>query len=520
METPLEGTVRAHQQPQRFSVDYDDSMEETLKPTRRSGQRPRTTFDDMRQAAEASRLPMMHQQAHDMGMLGSFSQASVMNSIAAQAQFPIATTSISSTPDLSLQTSPITPLMSEYTHHFDFKPELHQDAFDAGFLGDLSSSAAQSRRGSPHRRTESVASLASAASIASLDIEKTKTETGISPDEIDKFMEGPDPKDNKWTCTFEDCGKKFGRKENIKSHVQTHLNDRQYVCPHCNKCFVRQHDLKRHAKIHTGIKPYPCECGNSFARHDALTRHKQRGMCIGAFDGVVRKIVKRGRPRKDRSDSDDRKDNKARTRRKNLSTSSVSSQSGYSDSSAVNSPEHNTNNFDMLDNILDMSNAGPTGLHGHTSSTAPMPCLDLSIDGHSPSAESVHSYVSQLSHMSIHPHDLLSEHSMSHPASPAKSVASQYNELPELSQSSSPPPSSTPFFDLQPSSTVEEILISTGIDLAGIPSLAGPEDDDILLQFTHSDSVLMLGQDSKFDDAFDSNSELFTSNADLFFGTN
>jgi len=519
LETPLEGTVRATQQPQRFAADYDDSMEETLKPTRRSGQRPRTTFDDMRQAAEASRLPMMHQQARDMGMLGSFSQASVMNSIAAQAQFPLATNSVLSTPDLSLQTSPITPLVPEYSHHFDFKPELHQDAFDAAFLGEPSNSTTQSRRNSPHRRTESVASLASAASIASLDIEKTKTETGISQDEIDKFMEGPDPKDNKWTCTFEDCGKKFGRKENIKSHVQTHLNDRQYVCPHCNKCFVRQHDLKRHAKIHTGIKPYPCECGNSFARHDALTRHKQRGMCIGAFDGVVRKIVKRGRPRKDRSDSDDRKDNKARTRRKNMSTSSVSSQSGYSDSSAVNSPEHNTNNFDMLDNILDMSTAGPMGLHGPTSSTAPMPCLDLSVDGHSPSADSVHSYVSQLSHMSIHPHDLLSEHSMSHPASPAKSIVSQYNELPELSQSSSPPPSSTPFFDLQSSSAVEEILISTGIDLAGIPSLAGPEDDDILLQFTHSDSVLMLGQDSKFDDAFDSNSELFTSNADLFFGT-
>ncbi|CRK47815.1 hypothetical protein BN1723_020404, partial [Verticillium longisporum] len=108
--------------------------------------------------------------------------------------------------------------------------------------------------------------------------EETKTETGVTTDDIAIYIQGPDPADNKWMCLFEDCGKKFGRKENIKSHVQTHLNDRQYQCPSCHKCFVRQHDLKRHAKIHTGIKPYPCECGNSFARHDALTRHRQRGM--------------------------------------------------------------------------------------------------------------------------------------------------------------------------------------------------------------------------------------------------
>ncbi|KXJ90138.1 hypothetical protein Micbo1qcDRAFT_148978 [Microdochium bolleyi] len=530
MGTPLEGTVRATQQPQRFTAGYDDSMEETLKPTRRSNQRPRTTFDDMRQAAEAHGLPTMQAQPTSMDMLGSFEHSSMMvadmNNIGPHAQFAIATDSLHSTPDLSQQTSPITPHLPEYSHNFDFKPELHHAAFEAGMIGQIAGSSPQTGLTSPHRRTESVASLASAASIASLDIEKTKTETGISQDEIQKFIEGPDPKDNKWICTFEDCNKKFGRKENIKSHVQTHLNDRQYVCPHCSKCFVRQHDLKRHAKIHTGIKPYPCECGNSFARHDALTRHKQRGMCIGAFDGVVRKIVKRGRPRKNRPEMDDRKDKSARTRRKNQSTSSVSSQSGYSDSSAVSSPENTAAAFDLLDNLMDVSVGGttmsPIGLHGATSSSAPMPCLsvDLSVDGHSPSADSVHTYVSQLSHMSIHPHDLLSEHSMSNPASPAKSVASQFNELPELSQSSSPPASCTQFFDLEPSSSLGDIMMSTGVEFSGIPALAGPDDDDILLQFTHSDSVLMLGGDSKFDDAFDNSTEMFTSNNDLFFGSN
>jgi hypothetical protein len=122
--------------------------------------------------------------------------------------------------------------------------------------------------------------------------------TSITLEEITSYISGPSGEDNKYLCLYPDCGKRFGRKENIKSHVQTHLGDRQYKCATCKKCFVRQHDLKRHAKIHTGVKPYPCACGNSFARHDALTRHRQRGMCIGAFEGVVKKVVKRGRPRK------------------------------------------------------------------------------------------------------------------------------------------------------------------------------------------------------------------------------
>lgn len=118
-------------------------------------------------------------------------------------------------------------------------------------------------------------------------------------DYIARYIEGPDQTDSKWICKIENCNKRFGRKENIKSHVQTHLNDRQFKCEVCNKGFVRNHDLRRHKKIHTGTKPYPCLCGNSFARHDALIRHKQRGMCIGA-SGIMRKAVKRGRPRQNR----------------------------------------------------------------------------------------------------------------------------------------------------------------------------------------------------------------------------
>ncbi|KAJ9311567.1 transcriptional regulator family: C2H2 zinc finger [Paecilomyces variotii] len=162
------------------------------------------------------------------------------------------------------------------------------------------------------------------------------TETGISIDEIASYISGPDPEDGKWVCLHPGCDRRFGRKENIKSHIQTHLGDRQYKCDHCDKCFVRGHDLKRHAKIHTGDKPYECLCGNVFARHDALTRHRQRGMCIGGYQGVVRKTTKRGRPKKNRPDMGERHDKAVRTRQRAAEKSSSVSVSG-SDGS-MNSP--------------------------------------------------------------------------------------------------------------------------------------------------------------------------------------
>ena len=124
----------------------------------------------------------------------------------------------------------------------------------------------------------------------------------------------------------------FGRRENIRSHVQTHLGDRQFKCNGCGKCFVRQHDLKRHAKIHSGNKPYKCPCGAGFARQDALTRHRQRGMCCGGFPDAVRRQAKRGRPKKNRPDMEQRVEKASRTRQALASAnSSVSGGSPYSD---------------------------------------------------------------------------------------------------------------------------------------------------------------------------------------------
>lgn len=183
-------------------------------------------------------------------------------------------------------------------------------------------SSAPSTRGVKKRASSNVSlSMVPISRDGDLDarVKASVQETGISNDEIAKFISGPDPKDGKWVCLFTDCLCRFGRKENIKSHVQTHLGDRQFKCDICEKHFVRGHDLKRHLKTHSGNKPFACACGASFARQDALTRHRQRDMCVGGFTGVVPKTAKRGRPpkkNKNRPDIDTRQAKSTRTRQR------------------------------------------------------------------------------------------------------------------------------------------------------------------------------------------------------------
>ena len=171
-------------------------------------------------------------------------------------------------------------------------------------------------------------------------IEEVVENTGVSIEEINSFIGGPN-ENNRWTCLYEGCekhkaGETFGRKENIKSHVQGHLKDRQYRCKLCKKTFVRQHDLKRHANIHTLKVVKACKCGKEFARADALTRHRQRGMCSGAFPDTPKKIAKRGRPKKaSRPDTEERAEKAAKTRERVLERMASASVSG---SSAHTSP--------------------------------------------------------------------------------------------------------------------------------------------------------------------------------------
>ncbi|KAK9333603.1 hypothetical protein V1520DRAFT_110198 [Lipomyces starkeyi] len=99
---------------------------------------------------------------------------------------------------------------------------------------------------------------------------------------LDSYVEGPGA-DGKYICRFADCGKKFGRKYNIRTHIQTHLADKPHLCTVCGSRFVRHHDLRRHSKTHEDMKPFVCPCGKGFARQDALSRHRMRQICVGGL---------------------------------------------------------------------------------------------------------------------------------------------------------------------------------------------------------------------------------------------
>lgn len=285
----------------------------------------------------------------------------------------------------------------------------------------------------PHSRSQSVSEL---------ELDASVDDTGITPEEIAAFMYGPRPDDNRWVCIFPGCTRTFGRKENIKSHVQTHLGDRQFICNVCGNDFVRQHDLKRHAKIHSGVKPYTCPCGRTFARHDALTRHRQRNTCDGGFEGISRTPTKRGRPKKVKPDTDKRLEKAAKTRQRALEKAYPSSISGSSECSFPSPPPmaddmdtRGTSPFDEIESLQ----ANLTEFLSSTPPTSPGYSTGNCFSSHN----SQHSYTPKGVSMSPSPkiisiseeaQDTLPSHAMSR-----ESSISYYSTPPELDISSSSP---------------------------------------------------------------------------------
>lgn len=204
------------------------------------------------------------------------------------------------------------------------------------------------------------------------EIPASIVDTGIPAYEVQQYMGELSEVDSKYPCLWDGCKRRFGRKENVRAHIQTHLGDRQFKCNLCDKTFVRQHDLKRHIAIHSDDRPFVCACEVGFARHDALTRHRQRGTCIGALPGYEKseeEKPKRGRPRKERPDIETRVDKASKQRKKNKSKSSAgeeqqeqrsqvvyaSSSSGASERGFPVTPPDTSDAFDA-DVFLNMTN--------------------------------------------------------------------------------------------------------------------------------------------------------------------
>lgn len=94
-------------------------------------------------------------------------------------------------------------------------------------------------------------------------------------------------------CTFPGCGREFQLKGNLKRHANIHKGDKKFACKFCEKRFLRKADMEVHYRVHTGEKPYRCkydECGKCFARRSDLRSHERTHTYVVVVV-VVEKIV-------------------------------------------------------------------------------------------------------------------------------------------------------------------------------------------------------------------------------------
>lgn len=267
----------------------------------------------------------------------------------------------------SFESSPVLTPVNLFGSHAVARPD----------LGIQDAALFSSPPGSPHKRKDSIARKGDSAKNSS-DDEMTFNPNDflipskVTEEEISAFIQGPDEA-GKYVCLYENCkNAPFGRKENIRAHVQTHLDDRRYQCDACSNKFVRPNDLKRHWQIHVNKRDFKCFCGAAFNRHDALKRHRERSEWCessgtrGSPDSPKKDEKKRGRPKKIApSESQERRERKALIRRE------VRKKQAESAASSVVSMESPPPDFDFDDYTGSFDGHQQNVSPSHTSLTPP-----------------------------------------------------------------------------------------------------------------------------------------------------
>ncbi|XP_077598080.1 uncharacterized protein LOC144213469 [Stigmatopora nigra] len=78
--------------------------------------------------------------------------------------------------------------------------------------------------------------------------------------------------DKPFSCSV--CGQSFTQKGNLISHARTHTGEKPFSCSVCGKAFSQKHALQRHTRNHTGEKQFSCSvCGKAFSQKQSLQRH-------------------------------------------------------------------------------------------------------------------------------------------------------------------------------------------------------------------------------------------------------
>lgn len=77
--------------------------------------------------------------------------------------------------------------------------------------------------------------------------------TFVDPSSVTKHLVVHNKEDRKYQCSL--CGSRFNRLGALRYHEKTHRQERNHTCEVCKKSFLAKYDLTKHYRTHTGEKP-------------------------------------------------------------------------------------------------------------------------------------------------------------------------------------------------------------------------------------------------------------------------
>lgn len=88
--------------------------------------------------------------------------------------------------------------------------------------------------------------------------------TFVDPSSVTKHLVIHNKDDRKFVCSL--CGTRFNRLGALRYHEKTHRQERNHKCTMCEKSFLAKYDLTKHFRVHSGEKPYSCKiCNKKFS---------------------------------------------------------------------------------------------------------------------------------------------------------------------------------------------------------------------------------------------------------------